>query len=233
MFPTIIVCTGHCGEPDFSHCVEALKAQTGVMVRHYVFNDMNELDMHNAIYKTFNEADPTWLRCKLDADMVLEPDALSRVARVFTRNPMVDVVDAEVHDYMTDGPLHGILTWSPRVRFKEQTNNLCCDHNVTIPTFLGTQNMGIIAKHMHFSDERTGFRYGLHRGLKGQVGTLNKVRDAYNQRQDKPRLAAIKGFELAETELFKEVRLGTKVPFGFNYNDPEFLELFVKTVELE
>ncbi len=211
-----LICTMYCGELDFPHHVQALSEQ-GVEVEHRVFSNMLEVDAHNAVYQAFNAAGPEWIRGKVDADVVLNPGALAGL-RV-GGNAWVDPV---VHDYFTDAPLHaGLAFYGPNVRFKVQTNTLKCDRGIAScgsPTAAG-----MLGRHAHYADEMTGFHFGFHRGLKSQLPVNDAVVKAHARHKDRVRLMAIRGFELAQSDRYKDWHLG-KAPVTADHNYGEGLK---------
>lgn len=217
-----LVCTMHCGELDFPHHVEALQHQ-GVEVDHRVFKDMVEVDAHNAVYQAFNEAGPEWIRAKVDADVVLHPGMLEKVASSITGNTWYD---PQTHDFFTDKPLHaGVAIYGPDVRFKVQTLTLKCDRDVA----KNANQVGgiLIGKHAHYADEWTAFHFGFHRGLKSQLPVLDQVRRAHSVHKDSVRFMALRGFEVAQSDLYKDYHLGhAPSPMDHNYGSPVLRELF-------
>lgn len=222
MAPKFLVCTMHCGELDFPHHVQAL-AQQGVEYEHRVFKDMVEVDAHNAVYQAFNGAGPDWIRLKLDADVVLYPGALLALAKNVGSHSWIDPM---VDDYFTNGPLHaGAACYGPSVRFRHQHLTLKCDRDVCTNGAL--QHHGVIGKHAHYADEWTAFRYGLHRGMKGQTKIMDAVQRAWEQHRDPVRFAALRGFDVAMSDIYWDYGHGHEPPpMDHNYGNPRLLELF-------
>ena len=227
--PTFLVCTMYCGEPDFPYCEEMIRTQRSVNVKHIVIKDRPEMEAHNAVYQAFNDDDPTWYRVKLDADVVLMSDnVFSAVAADLKIRTNADGLNPHVNDFMTDTEINaGITFYKPNVRFKVQTNPLKCDRDVVSPRYhISTVQM--MGYHMHHANELTAFRYGLHRGLKGQTNVRDLVQKAYDKHQDRIRLMALKGFEagLSDPRFAVWHQTGKGVPDKHNYGDAEFKELF-------
>jgi hypothetical protein len=219
-----LICTMYCGERDFDHHVAALMAQSGDhVIEHRVFRDMIEVDGHNAVYQAFNGAGPDVICGKVDADVVLNAGALDYVAKTINPNMWLD---PETHDYFTDGALSaGLAFYGPNVTFKHQLLTLKCDRDVASQCVL--TRCGVLGKHAHHSDTWTGFRYGFHRGLKSQLPVYEKVKQAYAVHHDAVRLAAIRGFDLAQSDLYREYHLTASAPpMDHNYNNPRLRELF-------
>jgi len=213
-----------CGELDYVHCIQAIADQQGdheIEVK--TFHDMIEVDAHNAVYQTFNEAAPDVIRGKVDADVVLFPTALNTVLRAIHPNAWVD---PQTHDYFTNSPLSaGLAFYGPNVTFKHQTLTLKCDRDVASqrqPT-----GVGVIGNHAHYADEWTGFRYGFHRGLKSQLPVYESVKTAYRRTNDAVRYAALVGFELAQSDMYIDYHMGrSPTPMDHNYGNPVLRELY-------
>jgi hypothetical protein len=203
----------YCGEPDLPHHLKAMSEQ-GVEIDHRIFSYMSEIDAHNAVYKTFNEADPSWIRAKIDADVVLNPGALAKI-NATGRN----WIDPMVHDFFTDAPLHaGVAFYGPDVKFRVQTNTLKCDRNVA--SCDGPHSAGIVGRHCHYANELIGFHFGFHRGLKSQLLVYDAVAKANRRNPDRVRLMALRGFELAQSDRYKDYHLGREpVTADHNYGE--------------
>lgn len=213
MAAKFLICTMYCGEPDLPHHLKAMSEQ-GVQVDHRIFSFMSEVDAHNAVYQAFNEAGPEWIRGKVDADVVLNPGVLARIKATGRT-----WIDPTTHDYFTDAPLHaGVAFYGPDVRFKVQTNTLKCDRNVA--NCHGPQGGGLVGRHCHYADEWTGFHFGFHRGLKSQLPVYEALTKAYRRHNDRVRLMAIRGFELAQSDRYKDYHLGhAPVTADHNYGE--------------
>lgn len=219
-----LICTMYCGEKDFEHCVAAIASQaSGHTIDHKIFSDLVEVDAHNEVYQAFNDAPKGTIRGKVDADVVLNPDALTRISMI--ASPMI-WLDPETHDYFTDGPLKaGLAFYGDAVRFSHQHLTLKCDRDVASQR--NPTHMGVLGRHAHYADTWTGFRYGFHRGLKSQLPIYDRMRAAHTRYHDPVRLAAIRGFELAQSDLYKDYHLGiVSSPMDHNYGDPRLKQLY-------
>lgn len=223
-----LVCTMYSGEPDYERCVESILTQEYVTVKHVVIENMPEIDAHNALYNHFNSFEEGWIRAKIDADVVLDPGALVRIAHKFDTTPSVTWIDPWVDDYLTDTKIKaGVAFYASSVKFSEQKHTLKCDRGI-LPRGTLSAEFDCIGKHMHFCDERTAFRYGLHRGLKGQPAIHSAVAAAHKRHKDRVRKMALKGFEAANFLEFQDYLHGRVQlpPQSFNYNDERFKQLF-------
>jgi hypothetical protein len=209
----------YCGEPDLPFHIKALSEQD-VEIDHRIFSFMPEMEAHNAVYQTFNNAGPEWIRGKVDADVVLNPGALKGIS--VKDNGWLD---PQVHDYFTDAPLRaGLAFYGPDVRFKLQTNPLKCDRGIA--SCGGASHHGMIGKHAYYANELIGFHYGFHRGLKSQLNVYNNLVRAYARHNDRVRLMAIRGFDLAQSDRYKAWHLGAEpVTTDHNYGEG-LLKLF-------
>jgi len=221
--PQFLICTMWCGELDYPHHIESLVNQPGVIIEHRVFKDMVEVDGHNAVYQAFNAAPPDVIRAKIDADVVLHTNVLASIAQMVHANTWLD---PQTHDYFTDNALFaGVAFYGPTVRFKHQSLTLKCDRNVA--QYGDHKTMGVIGTHAHHADEWTGFRYGFHRGLKSQLPVFDMMSAAHRKNQDVVRLAAIRGFELAQSDMYIDYHVkGSEPPMDHNYSNPKLRELY-------
>jgi hypothetical protein len=207
-----LICTMYCGEPDLPHLLKSISEQ-GVEVDHRIFSFMSEIDAHNAVYQAFNAADPSWIRAKIDADIVLNPGALTKVSSTCGSHSWIDPM---AHDYFTDGGLHaGMAFYGHAVKFGTQTHTLKCDRGIAHGA--SHHVIGVIGKHAHYADEWTGFHYGFHRGLKSQLPVFANVQAAYNKHHDRVRLMALRGFELAQSDRYIDYHMG-RAPVTADHN---------------
>lgn len=191
-----------------------------MQVDHRIVSYLPEKEAHNAVYRAFNDADESWIRAKIDADVVLSDDqVLLRVAQRLVELPMAHGLDPLVLDYMTDRELHaGAFFYTHHVAFSEQHDHLLCDRGMIYhPDSHWFGDIGVIGRHMHHCNELTAFRYGFHRGLKRQATVFEKVKSAYEKHKDPLRLLAIKGFEAG---------LVSERDVGHNYGDERLMLLF-------
>lgn len=231
--PKFLVVTLHSGEPGYDRCLSALKSQLGVEVKHVVISGHPEHEAHKMCYEWFNNEDPSFIRMKLDADVVLNEGVLNVIAGIMEARPDLDHIDPYVADYLTDSFLKaGVTIYSSRVKFKEPSNHLWCDRNVTTEKYLTTMDTAhAIASHMKYCDERTAFRYGFHRGLKSQLHVYELVKTAYAKHKDRIRLMALRGFERAQSEEFHEWHYNAVFPTDrFNYGDQWFQDACMKAM---
>lgn len=203
----------YCGEPDLPYHLKAMSEQ-GVEIDHRIFSYMSEINAHNAVYQAFNEAGPEWIRGKVDADVVLNPGALAAL-RISGRTWF----DPLTHDYFTDSQMHaGLAFYGPTVRFGVQTRTLKCDRGVAKCD--GQTSGPVMGRHAHYADEWTGFHFGFHRGLKSQLPAYDSIVRAYAMHKDRVRLMAIRGFELAQSDRYKDYHLGlAPVTDDHNYGE--------------
>jgi len=182
---------------------------------------MSEVNAHNAVYKAFNEADREWICAKIDADVVLNDDALITIAPKVGRNSHLTPF---THDFFTDTEISaGVSIFGYGVRFKIQTDSLKCDRDVASNEAFREK---LIGRHCYYANEYTAFHYGYHRGLKSQLSIYDDLVKAYEKFNDNIRLMAIRGFDLAQSDRYKDYHLGNApAPTDHNYGD-QFEKLF-------
>lgn len=234
MLPTFLVCTMYCGEPDWPNCQAMIAQQRNVIVKHSLISNLPELEAHNVVYQMFNNADPTWIRAKIDADVVLTDEGvLERIAADLQIRKHALGLTPFVHDYMTDSEIHaGATFYTSAAKFKTQSNPLKCDRDVLDGDETMIREYGLVGYHMHHANELTAFRYGLHRGLKSQLNILALVEKAYEKYKDPIRLMAIRGFYVAQNDprFSHWHQTGLGIPNSHNYSDSELKELFRKAI---
>ena len=221
-----LVCTLYCGEPDLEHCLRSLSQQDiDVEIDHRIISFLPEHAAHVVVYKTFNDTDDSWFKLKLDADVVLEKNALSSINEAF-KCPSTMWVDPIVHDYFTDSLIHaGIAAYRGSVKFNMPTSTLKCDRN--IHSECATQ-VGRVGKHAFYASDFEAFRYGFHRGLKGQKPLYDMIVKAYSVHKDHTRLMAMRGFQVAFSDMFSDWHTGriTEHPNYHSYGDKVLMDLF-------
>lgn len=223
--PKFLVYTMYCGEFDFNHCVRAIASQRDVEVKHEVVSYLPEMEAHNVVYQAFNAAGPEWYRAKIDADVELLDDrVLQRAAQRFRELPLAHGISPLVHDYLSDSEIHaGVNFYTHHVGFDVQKDNLRCDRGMVFREsehWLGG-DMPVVGKHMHHCNELAAFRYGFHRGMKGQISIRDKVKVASEKHvadtRNHLRALALKGFD---------VGLSANRNIGHNYGDSDLMDAF-------
>lgn len=227
--PRIFVGTMHCGEGDFAECCKALAGQQGVEVTHVIIADLPEKEAHNRLWQAWRDAKTDHeLFVKVDADTVLRsPDTLRVIHKQFSQDPRVTGLQAPLHDYMIDGHINGLNAFSPRVVFNDTKDDLFCDravdtgHDIVLREKLLPLDLVPAGYHCHHASEIQGFHYGIHRMLKGQVVTLDKVFNAWIVHRDRVRLFALVGAHMS-TRFMNDRR--------YNYSDPELKAAYEEAV---
>lgn len=218
--PRIFVGTMYCGEGDFDECCKAITGQRHVEVTHFVIADRPEREAHNLLWQAWRDAKSDHnVFVKVDADTVLRsPDTLSLIYEQFA-DPRITGLQAPLHDYMTDGHVNGLNAFSRRVVFNDTRDELYCDravdtgHDVVLREKLLPLDLVPAGDHCHHASEAQSFHYGLHRMLKGQTTTLDRVFRAWTRHRDRIRLFALAGAHMAPRFVANR---------KFNYPDPEF-----------
>jgi len=225
--PRIFVGTMYTQEGEFQDCITRVQAQEGVVVSHVIISNLKEKEAHNALWKAWRDAkDSHDLFVKVDADTVLaSTTTLADIYTQFQSNERVTGLQAPLFDYMTDSMINGLNVFSPRVVFNDTNDELYCDRKVDEghDIVLRERDLpeALIPAGFHCFDptDRQAFHYGLHRMLKGQTATLDKVFNAWARDRDRPRLFALVGAHMSPR--FVNNR-------SFNYEDPEFEAAFVE-----
>lgn len=225
--PRIFVGTMYVAEGDFERCIARIREQRDVEVTHHIVSNMREKEAHNSLWKAWRDnKDSHSLFVKVDADTVLESELTLRfIWEQFNANPRVTGLQAPLHDYMTDGLINGLNAFSPRVVFNDTRDELHCDRRVDVAHDIVLRSDDMPRQlipagfHAWHSTERQAFHYGLHRQLKNQTETIQRLFNAWNRAHDRIRGFAIMGSRVAHDDAFLVGRC-------FNYNDPEFENAF-------
>jgi len=225
--PRIFVGTMYTQEGDFQTSLFRIQKQEDVTVTHFIVSGLKEKEAHNALWHAWkDQRDGHDLFVKVDADTVLtDRQTLSRIYSLFKQNPRVTGMQAPLHDYMTDSLINGLNAFSPTVVFNDTQDELYCDRQVDVGHDIVLREKDLPAAlipagfHCHSSSNVQAFHYGVHRMLKGQKPTINKVFSAWYQHRDRVRAYALIGAQLSHR--FTQNR-------RFNYADTEFKEAFAE-----
>lgn len=220
MIPKVFVGTMHCGEGDFLECCNAISNQKEVDVKHLVITNLPEKEAHNALWSAWRAAKHEFnFFVKVDADTVLANESvLSNFWKLLQSNSRITGVQAPLLDYFTDGYINGLNCFSPRVTFRDTSDELFCDrkvdvdHDVVIGSKEIPNNLQPAGYHCYRATEAQAFHYGLHRALKGQTTVIELVKKAWQRNRDRTRALALLGASCSKT--FKDG--------GFNYIDERF-----------
>lgn len=225
--PKFLVYTMECGEPDWHCCKLMIESQRDVTIEHHVVSNLPEVEAHNRVYEAFNEAGPSWIRAKIDADVVLsDENVFNRVAQLLVELPMADGIGPLVYDFLSDNQIQaGMVFYTSRILFNVQRNPLFCDRNVIVNPYTRYvhSHQHVMGDHMRHCNEFTAFHYGFHRGLKGQTNIYASVKAAHAVLGDDRRWWALQGFEAALS--------GGHGLDGHNYGDETLRALFDQTMK--
>lgn len=169
--PKFLVITMYAGENEIDLCKASVAAQEGVEVTHEIIAGLDNIAAHHALYQMImDRADTYDLFLKLDGDMVLNrPTALREVADIFTENPDVDQMVMMVQDHYTNRTIHGVHSFSPRVRWDLAAHDrLFVDPD---PQYAGRllrdpEALKIFVDHAPDPSRYQAFHFGFHRMLK-------------------------------------------------------------------
>lgn len=223
IMPRVFVGTMYCHEGDYAECVKSIKTQQDVDVGHVTIKDLPEKDAHNALWAAWRTVQSEYdMFVKVDADTVLShSEVLIEFWRMMQANPRITGIQAPLLDYFTDGNINGLNCFSPRVTFRDTTDDLFCDRQVDVDHDLVVKSGGVTTKlfpaglHCYHSTEKQAFHFGLHRALKKQQHIIDKVKQAYSRNGDDLRAWALIGSRAAPS-----------FNGDFNYSDRFFHEEF-------
>ena len=210
----------YCGEGDLPECLEAVLSQKGVSAKQVIIRNMAEKAAHNALWAAWREARPGHdMFVKVDADTVLAHDeVLLELWKTMESDPRVTGIQAPLLDYFTAGYINGLNCFSPKVTFRDTADELFCDrqvdvgHDVVIRSEKVCDRLRPAGHHCYRATDAQAFHFGLHRALKGQVGTIAQVRAAYKREGGRARALALLGAQASPN-----FAVG-----GFNYSDERF-----------
>lgn len=228
--PRIFVGTMYTEEGEFQTCIEQIRAQEGVVVSHVIISNMKEKEAHNALWKAWKDAkDNNDIFVKIDADTVLaSTTTLFEIWKQFEKDARVTGLQAPLLDYMTDSMINGLNAFSNRVIFNDTNDELFCDrkvdvgHDIVLRQQELPESLVPAGYHCFNPTDRQAFHFGLHRMLKGQTITMDRVFNAWARDRDRSRLFALVGAHMSNR--FVDNR-------KFNYADDEFEKSFVEASE--
>ena len=220
----VFVGTLHCGEGDFEKCCKMLNAQEGVLIEHLIISNQPEQLAHNMLWSAWRERQQNFdIFVKVDADTVLaSKNTLAYIADLMKDD--VTGIQAPLYDYFTDGMINGLNCFSNTVVFKSSDNYLYCDrvdtnHNRVLKANDVPTTLVPAGFHCSEATPLQAFHFGLHRMLKNQTSTIEKVRQAYKKYNDKLRLFVLEGAAAA-------YELGFDKSKKINYADRELRDAF-------
>ena len=222
----IFVGTLESGEGDFEQCKKAIADQKDVQVVHKVISGLSEADAHNALWNSWAEAKSNGcnLFVKIDADTVLnDVTALKTIQGMFQSDPTLSGMQCYLHDYFTNEKIYGLNCFSSSVIFNETKDPLMCDRGIDVGhtnVLRGNSlpsRLNPAASHCFRAIPKQAFHYGVHRSLKEQKDTLQKVKVQWQKSKDDIRMWALLGAKFST--------YFTKTS-GFNYTDKQFCDIF-------
>jgi hypothetical protein len=220
--PRIFVGTMASGEAELDDCRAAVAAQKGVIVRHHEIHALPELEAHHALWDAWDAVKSDFdLFAKIDADTILiDSGALARVYALFAADPTVTGAQVLLHDYFTDTLIAGLGFFHPRVTFLRTGNHLRPDAaDVGHERVLKgdpVAHLAPIGWHCRHPHPLQAFHFGLHRALKSQKETIQRVATVWLRERDEAREWAMAGVMTASFWMRRH----------FNYADKRFLSAF-------
>jgi hypothetical protein len=169
--PKFLVITMFAGENEIDQCKASVAAQEGVEVTHEIIAGLDNIAAHHALYQMIMDRAQSYdLFVKLDGDMVLNrPTALRELADIFNKNKDIDQMVRMVHDHYTNRAIHGVHSFSPRVRWDLASHDrLFVDPD---PKYEGRllrdpASLKIFVDHAPDPSRYQAFHFGFHRMLK-------------------------------------------------------------------
>lgn len=222
----IFVGTLESGEGDFERCKTAIEKQIDVQVVHKVISGLPEADAHNELWKSWAEAKKNGCNVfvKIDADTTLNgSDCLKEIESMFMSDPMLSGIQCYLDDYFTNEKIYGLNCFSSSVVFNETKDPLMCDRGIDVghtKVLRGNSLPDVlnpVGKHCHYASPKQAFHYGVHRSLKEQKETLQKVKLQWQKSKDDIRMWALLGAKFSSYFTKKT---------GFNYTDKQFSDIF-------
>lgn len=183
MLPRFFIGTMHCGEGDFNKCCESINTQIGVTAIHHVVSNLPEREAHNELWAAWRSQKHEFdAFVKVDADTeLIHDEVLSEFWKMMTSNPRITGIQAPLHDYFTNDFINGLNCFSPRVTFRDTSDDLFCDRRVDTDhdVVIKAENVSPLLKpaglHCHNATRLQSFHFGVHRMLKGQADIIARV----------------------------------------------------------
>lgn len=206
MLPRVWFGTMYSGEAELALCQAHVSTQNGLQeILQHVVMELPEKEAHNSLWAEWARVkDQFDLFVKVDADTIIEdPGTVARVWMLFEGNPRVTGVQLRLHDYFTDSLISGLNFFSTKVEFNTSPDLYCdrvdSNHDIVLKGE-AVKHLEPGGKHCAFPNDAQAFHFGLHRMLKGQRDTLEKVYHAYEKYQDRARGLALIGAHEAIVE---------------------------------
>lgn len=218
------------GEGDLQECIDAIQSQRDVSVKQTIISYKPEKEAHNDLWRSWRDVQYSGdfdFFIKVDADTVITDDnAFHTIGQLFEHDTNVTGIQCPLHDYYSDSFINGMNCFSPVVTFRDTDDDLYCDRvDIGHKTVLRSKDLpkvlNPVGKHCWYSKDVHSFHFGLHRMLKNQHGTLNKVKAVWKNQNDRRRGLALLGANVAKK---------WDNSWGFNYGDPEFEKAFESAI---
>jgi len=213
----IFVGTMYSGENEFEDSSKSIFSQEDVDITRYVVSFKNEHEAAKDLYGT-------WESVKKDYDFFIQvdPDTVLRHSRVFfdacsiiKESNQYNFVQCPLYDHFTDSHIWGLNVYSPEVVFDTAgMNSLYTDRCTSNKRPLNIDekfpSLYPAGDHAPNPSDMQAFRFGVHRGLKNQIGNLDKVIISNKANATRAKWFAIVGFK--NCQFFKN---------AYNYEDLE------------
>lgn len=224
MLPRVFIGTMFAGEGDLQACIDSVRMQKNVDVKHHIISNLPEKEAHNKLWQAWRDAKHEQdMFVKLDADTMLAGSViLESFWTLMSSNPRITGIQAPLADFFTDGAINGLNCFHPRVTFNDTSSDLFCDrgidvdHDIVIKSKDVPPELRPAGYHCYNASDEQAFHFGLHRMLKGQVDVISRVRLAYRRNPERKRGLALIGASMASNFSGGE----------FNYTDQRFRVAF-------
>lgn len=231
MIPKVFVGTLYSKEGGFDECTSAIARQKNVFIEHAVIANLAEKEAHNRLWYLWRKLkdDGFDMFVKVDADTVLQHDnVIDEFWKLMSSNPRITGIQAPLFDFFTNSNINGLNCFSPKVTFLDTKDDLYCDRNVDVDhdMLVGSTNvpatLSPAGRHAFNPTEIQAFRYGLHRRLKNQRETIEKLQAAYDAHGTKERYWALLGAWNA-AEFIRPLRFRSATA---DYDNEDFVKFF-------
>lgn len=239
----VMVGTLHSDENEHDACIASVRKQTYRHVQHEVFSGLGKKESIATLMTTFQRSDCDLL-VKVDADMVLlAPDFVERVVRVFQASPDVDLLCVAILDFFSGGPIQGINAYRKTAAWSADRQDSLFTDKTQVPSsrrLVVWSTFVRDAVHAPNPSPFQAFHFGVHRGIKTlqpggraheaaraeeQLVYLEKTWAHFQLRRDLRLALACLGFELALTGRYRLEDL--------DYTNPALRESFASLEELD
>jgi len=216
--------TMYSGESEYEDSKRSVSQQTGVDISHFLIEGKSEHDAAVLLYSTWESLKSNYdFFVQVDADTILRhPRVIEQMYHSIKDSHEYTSVQAPLHDFLTDSHIMGLNGYMPSIRWvTDTTDKLYTDrcHVGNITKISGLPE-SLIPAGLHASQptDMQAYHFGVHRGLKNQIGRREQVFSAWcRSGYDMKRGLALLGFHDSKKYYMNG---------GFNYIDSLFITRF-------